>query len=125
MHPAMADSTLHLSLVPSSKNDRLQPLEIKIPASLGALAVLGRRNGLLRAAWAAAVSSPVPGAAGVTGDMTLSAAPHARDNTSACLRFVRLVSKHVSAGQRGHRSWGSTASQVHATGEHSRAVSAY
>lgn len=122
MHPAMADSTLHLSLVPSSKNGPLQPLDIKIPVSLGALTVPGRRNGLLRAAWAAAGSDPVPGAASVTGDMTLSAATHTTGAASFGLQFARLISKAVSAGKRGHRSWDFAASQVVKTEEHSLAT---
>ena len=110
MHPAMADCTLHLSLVPNSGTT--QPLEIKIPVLLGALAVPGRRDGLLRAPWAAATSDPAPGAAGITGDMTLRAGPHARDGAPICFHFVTLISRPASTGDSSHKSWGSAASQV-------------
>ena len=110
MHPAMADCTLHLSLVP--KNGSTKPLQVSIPVSLGALAVPGRRNGLLRAPWAAAASGTGPGAADFGGDMALSATPHDRDAAPLSLQFLSLISRALSAG-RPHLESQSTASQVH------------
>ena len=110
MHPATADCTLHLSLVPN--NNSTQPLEVKIPVSLGAIAVPGRRNGLLPAPWAAAASISVDGAADTTGDMTMSVAPRARDSAPVCLHFVTLTSRPASTGNSGHKSKGSASSQV-------------
>lgn len=107
----MADCTLHLSLVPN--NGSIKPLEVSIPVSLGALAIPGRHDGLLRAPWAASASGKMPGAADVTGNMTLSAAPQDKDAAPACLQFLRLTSRALSAGKTHLGSRRSAASQVH------------
>ena len=111
MHPTMADCTLHLSLV--GNNDSPKPLEVSIPVSLGAFPIPGRRNGLLRASWAAAASSSVLGAADITGNMTLSAAPHEKDVAPLDLQFVRLTSRAISAGKAHLGSQKAAAGQVH------------
>ena len=111
VHPAMADCTLHLSLVPNNSSKEL--LAISIPVSLGALAILGRRDGLLRAPWAAAASNSVPGAAAITGNMTIVASPNAKEVAPASLHFVGLSSKAISTADRSHESQQAAARQVY------------
>lgn len=110
MHPALADASLHISLVPYSATT--EPIQAQIPISLGALAIPGRRNELLRAPRAAAASAPAAGSNDVMGDMTVSDAEQATDAVHGQLRFCGLQSRAVSAGMMAHASRAAAASQV-------------
>ena len=100
MHPAAADCSLHMSLLPNTSSKA--PLQIRIPVSLDALALPGRRNGLLRVPWAAAASDVLPGAADVIGDMRLVALAGAVNTMSPGLHFLGLKSRAMSAGDSSH-----------------------
>lgn len=100
MHPASADCSLHMSLLPSTSSKA--PLQMRIPVSLDALAVPGRRNGLLREPWAAAASAVLSGAADVIGDMRLGALAGAMDTMSPGLQFLGLKSRAMFAGDSSH-----------------------
>ena len=90
LHPAVADSALHLSAIP------LHPAAVAmashVPVSLSSLAAPQRRNWLLRTSWASATSSAPEGGA-VLGSMTVAAAW----NLAPCLRVNGLRSKSMQA----------------------------
>ncbi|CAL8465605.1 g5141 [Coccomyxa elongata] len=73
MHPAVADSSLHISAIPDRPTT--EATSGRVPISLGALAAPGRRNALLRAPWAGSASRGDAarfGGGSVTGDMTVA-----------------------------------------------------
>ena len=96
MHPAVGDSALHLSLVPNSATTG--PVSPKIPISLAMMALLGRRNVLLRAPWAAALSRPMQASKDVMGDMAIDEAAQASGAASCHLQFCGLQSRAAAAG---------------------------
>ena len=96
MHPSVGDSALHLSLVPNDASPC--PISAKIPISLVVLALPSRRNGLLRAPWAAAVSGPMQASRNITGDMAVSEAAQAASTGQCQLHFCGLQSKAPAAG---------------------------
>ena len=96
MHPAVGDSALHLSLVPNSAST--DPISPKIPISLAMMALPDRRNGLLRAAWAAALSRPMQASRDVTGDMAVIEGAQASGVASCQLQFCGLQSRAAAAG---------------------------
>ena len=96
MHPAVGDSALHLSLVPNSANPG--PISPKIPISLAMMVLPGRRNGLLSAPWAAALSRPVQASRDVTGDMAIFEEAQASGVASCQLQFRGLQSRAAAAG---------------------------
>ena len=96
MHPAVGDSALHLSLVPNSALTGL--ISPKIPISLAVLALPGRRNGLLRAPWAAAMSRPIHAGRDVIGDMAVNEEAQASSIAGSQLHFCDLQSRAAAAG---------------------------
>ena len=110
MHPAMADCTLHMSLIPNNANT--QPLQVKIPVSLGALVVPGRQTGLLRASWAAAESMPMANTADLLGNMSLTGVAGAAGASPGHLQFYSLQSKAPSSGRFMQASTAAAASMV-------------
>ena len=95
MHPAVGDSALHLSLVPSDAS--AGPFEAKIPISLAMLALPGRRNGLLRAPWAAAVPNTAQASRDATGDMAVTEEAQAAGVACCQLQFCGLQSRAAAA----------------------------
>lgn len=105
MHPAVADSSLHISAIPDRPTT--ESTHGRIPISLGVLAAPGRRNALLRTPWAGSASgSDVArfGGGSVTDDMTAvesAAAGYGSDRQSR-LCFRSLVSRAVTSPSGGH-----------------------
>ena len=99
MHPAVGDSALHMSLLPNSAST--SPVSANIPISLAMLAVSGRRNGLLRAPWAAAVSVPMQASRDVNGDMAVNEEVQAAGAARCQLQFCGLQSRAAAAGAVG------------------------
>ena len=96
MHPAVGDSALHLSLVPNSADTG--PILPKIPIFLAKMALRDRRNGLLRAPWAAALSRPMQASRDVIGDMAIIEEPQASGFASCQSQFCGLQSRAAAAG---------------------------
>ena len=96
MHPAVGDSALHLSLVP--ENASTDPISPMIPISLAVLALPSRRNGLLRAPWAAAVSGPMQASRDVTGDMAVTETAQVAGVGHCQLLFCGLQSRSAALG---------------------------
>jgi hypothetical protein len=91
MHPAVADSCLHLSAIPDAPT--AQPTIGRVPVSLSALAALERRDALLHLPWASTESTPQGGA--VLGNTALTTAEEAGG-----MRVCGLLSKGMSSAQR-------------------------
>lgn len=96
VHPAVGDSALHLSLVPN--NAKPGPISPKIPISLAMMVLPGRRNGLLRAPWAAALSRPMQASRDVTGNMAIVEEAQASGVASCQLQLCGLQSRAAAAG---------------------------